>query len=272
MLSDLLLFLIYIAIGAFSGTIGGLLGIGGGVITVPCFFVIFKWLDYPHDYLMPLAVGTSLAAMVFNTLSATVGHYRKHAVLWDVSRKMAPGLIIGSIFGAILTIWLPEIAIEIFFGIFLCFLSITFFRSDLPRFNFASSQASLIIRMASFGIGTLSSILGIGGGVLTVPLLLAVKIPDKNAIGTSSSLTLLVSTLGTISYILFGWNYRFNPMDLGYVNIPACLIVGITTFLVAPLGVKLTYQLPVSKLRKFFAVVLIITGLSFIILNIITHW
>lgn len=271
-MTTFLLFIIYIAIGLFAGFIGGLLGIGGGVITVPCFFIIFKWLGYPHDFLMPLAIGTSLAAMVFNTLSATWAHQRKNVIKWEILKKMAPGLIIGSIFGAILTIWLPEIALEIFFGIFLCFLSLLFFRKDLPRFNFTASHSSLVIRFASFVIGTLSNILGIGGGILTVPLLLSINIPDKNAIGTSSAITLLVSTLGTISYILFGLEYNFGSENIGYVNIYAWIVVGLMTFFSAPLGVKFTYVLPISKIRKIFAVVLVLTGLTFISLNFFHHF
>ncbi len=266
------LLILYIIIGFSAGVIGGLLGIGGGVITVPCFFIIFKWLGYPIKDLMPLGIGTSLAAMVFNTLSATWAHHRRHSVLWPIFRKMALGLMIGSFVGATLTIWLPEIAIEIFFGVFLCFLSTIFFRDELPRFNFASEKSSFIIRIASFGIGTLSSILGIGGGVLTVPLLLSVKIPDKNAIGTSSAVTLLVSTLGTISYIIFGWKYSFSSTNIGYINVPAFLTVGLMTFIAAPLGVKLTHQLALSKIRKLFAIVLILTGLTFISLNILHYF
>lgn len=269
MTTALLIFITYIVIGLFGGVIGGLLGIGGGVITVPCFFLIFNWLGYPPGDLMALAVGTSLAAIVFNTFSATWAHHRNEDVIWQIFLKMAPQLLIGSILGAILTIWLPQVAIEIFFGIFLCLLSIVFFRQQLPHFDFHEAQSFPILRLASFVIGILSSILGIGGGVITVPLLLAIKIPDRNAIGTSSAVTLLVSTLGTISYIIFGWKFTLGHENIGYVNIPACLSVGLMTFFSAPLGVKLTSQIPVTKIRKIFAVVLVLTGLTFIILNLL---
>jgi uncharacterized membrane protein YfcA len=267
--TTLFFFIVYIFIGFFAGIIGGLLGIGGGVITVPCFFIIFTWMGYLQGDLMPVAVGTSLAAMIFNTLSATLVHHSKNIVKWEIFKKMSPGLFIGSVFGTTLTLWLPEVVLEVFFGVFLCTLSTIYFRKEMPHFSFSGNHTSFILRLASFVIGTLSSILGIGGGVLTVPLLMAIKIPDKNAIGTSSAITLLVATLGTISYIFFGWKSDFSSENIGFVNVPAFLTVGIMTFLSAPIGAKLTHQLPISKIRHIFAIVLIMTGLTFISLNLL---
>lgn len=266
----ILLVTCYIVIGFFAGIMGGLLGVGGGAITVPLFFVIFSLLDYPKDYLMALSVGTSLAAMVFNTLSATWAHHQHQTVIWSIFKKMFLGLVIGSLIGALLTIWLPEKILEIFFGLFLCSLSLIFFRDKLPVYHITESLNAIILRIASYIIGILSSIFGIGGGVITVPLLLSIKIPDKKAIGTSSSMTLLVSFMGTLSYIFFGWKYHLGPLNLGYVNLPAFLIVGLTTFFAAPIGVKLTHQLPLNKIRIIFAYMLALTGLTFLILNLLS--
>jgi uncharacterized membrane protein YfcA len=263
------IYTIYIFIGLFAGIIGGLLGIGGGAITVPCFFIIFKWLGFPHAYLMPLAVGTSLAAMIFTSFSACWSHQHKKVVEWKIFNKMAPGLFIGAIMGSLVTVWLPENILEIFFGIFLCALSTLFFRMNLPLFSISKIDSSLLIRTTSFFIGTLSNIFGIGGGILTIPLLLSIKVPDLNAIGTSSAITLLVSTLGTLSYIFFGWNHNFGSQNIGYVNIPAFLIVGMTTFFTAPIGVKLSHELSPKKMRKIFAIILILSGITFISLNLL---
>jgi uncharacterized protein len=272
MFIPLFLVIVYLFIGFFAGVMGGLLGVGGGAITVPCFFLIFSLLGYPPNYLMAMSVGTSLAAMVFTTLSGTWSHHKKGTVKWAIFKKMATGLMIGSVLGAILTMWLPGKVLEIFFGVFLCSLSLIFFRDKIPVYHISESLYSVIFRIASFIIGILSSILGIGGGVITVPLLMSFKIPDKNAIGTSSSMTLLVSFMGTLSYIIFGWNHHIHPYNLGYINIPAFLIVGITTFFAAPLGVKLTHQLPLKKIRMIFAAMLVVTGLTFIILNLLTFF
>src|SRR5262245_7477923 len=118
----------YAVVGAAAGILGGLLGIGGGVITVPCLYYIFYLIGYPHQYLMLLAIGTSLAAMVFNTASSTWAHHGRGFVLWDVFRKMTPGLILGSIIGALTAKYLPETILEIIFGVFLCILAVNFWR------------------------------------------------------------------------------------------------------------------------------------------------
>jgi uncharacterized membrane protein YfcA len=264
----MLIVLIYIIIGLFAGMIGGLLGIGGGVITVPSFVALFLWMGYPPNDLMPLAVGTSLAVMIFNSFSARRAHYRRGAVNWTVFKTMALGLFLGSFFGAFLTTYLPEKMVEICFGLFLCFLSMTFFFDKLPLFPSSAHLDTRVLKIASGIIGALSSILGIGGGLLTVPLLLSMKMHHKDAIGTSSAITLLVSTMGTLFYILFGWHTQPGIENLGYVNLPAFFIVGITTFFAAPLGVKLAHQLPLKTIRKIFAIVLIVTGLTFIMLNL----
>jgi uncharacterized membrane protein YfcA len=272
MFIPLFLVIIYLFVGFFAGLMGGLLGVGGGAITVPAFFVIFSLVGYPKEYLMPLSVGTSLAAMVFTTLSATWSHHKHYSVVWPFFKKMALGLILGSLFGAFLTLLLPEKFLEIFFGVFLCSLSVIFFRDKLPIYQISEKFSSLLLRASSLAIGTLSSLLGIGGGVITVPLLISIKTPDKNAIGTSSSITLLVSFMGTISYILFGWKHHLSSHNLGYIDIPAFLIVGITTFFAAPLGVKLTHQLSLKKIRMLFAGMLLVTGLTFIILNLLSFF
>lgn len=269
MMSFLLLFFALLLIGIGAGIIGGLLGIGGGVITIPCLYLIFLWLDYPSESLMRLSIGTSLAAMVFNTLSATYAHHRKKGVLWQLFKKMAIGLTFGAILGSLLAIWLPEVFLEVFFGIFLCLLAINFLKGGIPNLGFSEVPSRAILNLLSFCIGILSSILGIGGGALTVPLLLAFQIEDKQAIGTSAATTVLVSALGTVSYAIFGWNAALPPGNIGYINLPAFLIVGLTSFLVAPFGVKLTHQLSPIKIRKIFAYVLIGTGLTFIIMNLL---
>lgn len=268
-MSFLLLFLALLLVGIGAGIIGGLLGIGGGVITIPCLYLIFLWLDYPAESLMRLSIGTSLAAMVFNTLSATYAHHRKQGVLWPLFKKMAIGLTLGAILGALLATWLPDVFLEVFFGIFLCLLAISFLKGGIPDLGFSQVPSPIVLNFFSFCIGILSSILGIGGGALTVPLLLAFQIEDKQAIGTSAATTVLVSALGTISYAIFGWNAALPAGNIGYINIPAFLIVGLTSFLIAPYGVKLTHQLSPIRIRKIFAYVLIGTGLTFIIMNLL---
>lgn len=264
----LILIIAYICIGLVAGFIGGLLGVGGGVITVPSFFVLFYLLGYPENALMPFSVGTSLAIMIFNTISSTWAQHQQRNVKWKIFKIMALGLIFGSLLGAFIGTWLPEKLLEIFFGIFLCSLSIVFHRDKLPIFDISEKISFIVLRMASCITGILSSLLGIGGGILTVPLLTSMRIPLKNAVGTSSSITLLVSFMGAFFYILFGWNQSLSSYNLGYIHLPAFFIVGVTTLFSARLGVQYMHQVNLRQIQKMFAYMLLMTGLTFFILNV----
>jgi uncharacterized membrane protein YfcA len=255
----------YAVVGIAAGILGGLLGIGGGVITVPCLYYIFYLIGYPHPYLMLLAIGTSLAAMIFNTAASTWAHNKRGSVLWDVCKRMAPGLIIGSIIGAFVAKYLPEKFLEIFFGVFLCILAINFLRKHpsheephrLPRLPF--------LLLWSSGIGGISNILGIGGGTLIVPFLTAFKVPAKKAIGTSAACSFLITSIGALSYFIIGLNQVHLPEEMGYIDLPAFAIIGVVSFFAAPFGAKWTHELPIDRIRKIFALVLIVTGVSMMV-------
>lgn len=255
----------YLIVGCLAGVLSGLLGIGGGIITVPCFYLIFHLLDYPQTYVMQLAIGTSLAAMVFNTLSSTWAHHKRGNLVWKVFKGMALGLFLGSIIGALIAEWLSTLFLEIIFGIFLCLLGIYFWRVPHTSEVAPSLPKRLFLFLCSSGIGAISNILGIGGGTLIVPFLTTHHMPAKKAIGTSAACSCLITSLGAVSYLILGLKNAHFSENVGFINIPAFLTVGIVSFLVAPYGAKLTEQFPVSRLRKFFSIILIVTGLSMIL-------
>jgi uncharacterized protein len=261
----ILLIAAYAVVGAAAGILGGLLGIGGGVITVPCLYYIFYLIGYPHPYLMLLAIGTSLAAMVFNTASSTWAHHGRGFVLWDVFRKMAPGLFLGSIIGALIAKYLPETFLEMFFGIFLCILAVNFWRKRPSHDEPHRLPKMPLMLLWSLSIGGISNILGIGGGTLIVPFLTKYKVAARNAIGTSAACSLLVTSIGALSYLIIGLSKVSLPEEVGYIDLPAFITIGIVSFIMAPLGAKWTHQLSVVRIRKIFAVVLIVTGISMIL-------
>lgn len=260
----MLVYLSYVVIGAISGILGGLLGIGGGVVTVPCFLYLFNLLDYPQSELMHVVVATSLSSMIFNTIAMTWAHNRHKNVLWNVFMKMVPGLILGSAFGALLSIWLSGRWLEIFFGVFLCVFAFRFYFQKPIEHNTFQLPSTSILSILSGCIGSVSSLLGIGGGSMTVPLLSALKITSKKAIGTSAAVTLLTTCTGTLFYAIAGQESTEHLNLLRLINLPAFLIVGLTAFFVAPIGVILNHKFPPSKVRKFFAVILLLTGISLI--------
>ena len=125
-------FVAYAVLGAFAGILAGLLGIGGGIITVPGLLLIFHFLGFPVEQQMLIAIGTSLAAMVFNTAGSMIAHHRKGNVIWAEFRKMALGLVIGSVVGAFIATWLSGVVLEIVFGAFLIALAYRFYTKSTP--------------------------------------------------------------------------------------------------------------------------------------------
>jgi uncharacterized protein len=256
---------LYLVIGAGAGILGGLLGIGGGVVTVPCLLFLFSLLDFPQAYLMHMAVATSLSAMVFNTAAATIAHNKRKGVVWDVFWKLAPGLIVGSALGALIGTALSDVVLQLFFGFFLIALAIYFYRQKVVKVEAHALPRPLVLNLLSGGIGVLSNVLGIGGGSLTVPMLTSYKMQDKNAIGTSAATTLITALLGSISYLILGWGETNVAYTFGFIHIPAFLAVGLAAFVMAPYGAKLTREIDPVKVRRIFAIVLALTGLSLII-------
>lgn len=255
----------YLVIGAVAGVLGGLLGIGGGVVTVPCLLYVFHLLDFPQPYIMHMAIATSLAAMIFNTAAATWAHNKRHAVLWDVFKKMLPGLVVGSILGAIIAIWLSGVFLEIIFGLFLFVLAWFFYRKKAVAVGTYKLPSTPRLSFYSCCIGALSNILGIGGGSMVVPLLTTFKIADKNAIGTSAAATLVTTVLGAVSYLILGWGDAPSTETVGLIDLPAFFIIGVVSFFCAPIGARWTHEISPEKVRKIFAIVLVLTGLSLII-------
>ncbi|MGC1879018.1 MAG: sulfite exporter TauE/SafE family protein [Rhabdochlamydiaceae bacterium] len=258
-------YIAYFFIGAIAGVLGGLLGIGGGVITVPCLLYIFHLLDFPQPYIMHMAIATSLAAMIFNMTAATWAHNRRGTVLWDVFKKMLPGLMIGSVLGALIATWLSGVFLEIIFGIFLCALAFIFYRAKPVHVGTYKLPSTPKLSAYTCCIGAFSNILGIGGGSMVVPLLTTFKIPDKKAIGTSAVSTLVTTILGAISYLILGWGRLSSPQTVGFIDLPAFFIIGVVSFFCAPIGARLTHEISSEKIRKIFAIVLVVTGISLMI-------
>ncbi len=257
--------IVYILIGTIAGIMAGLVGIGGGIITVPCLYLVFHLLGYPQAYLMHMAIGTSLAAMVFNTISSTQAHHKHHGVVWSIVKKMLPGLLIGSFLGALSAEILSGVILAIVFGFFLIGTGLLFFRKHQPDLLEHKLPKAPMLTLISTGIGWLSNVLGIGGGVITVPILSAFKLPSKKAIGTSAATSLVISTIGAITYLMIGLGKLPFHDTVGYVNLPAFALIGIATFIAAPYGAKWTHQLREQTLKRVFGVVLVIMGLTMIL-------
>jgi len=257
----------YAVIGIGSGLLAGLLGMSGGIITVPCLLFVFTWLGFPSGELMQLSIGTSLAAMVFNALSSTYSHNKSEAINWKLVKKMVPGLILGCIIGAYLGHILPNRILQLIFAVFAILLGFYFFRhKELPNVATVTLPSKPILNTYGFGVGALSNILGIGGGTMTVPLFVAFKLPLKASVATSAATGFIITFAGAVSYLIFGLGEAYYSYTFGYIYLPAFSILAVTTFIAAPYGARMAHRMETDKLKKIFALSLLLVGIAMLLL------
>ncbi len=251
---------LYLILGAFAGTMAGLLGIGGGLIIVPALAAIFVSQNLPGDIIMHLALGTSLATIVVTSLSSIRTHHSHHAVLWPIVRQLAPGILIGAwlggwLAGQMTTAWLKPI-----FGIFELLVALHLLSGKQVE-EHKNLPGPVVMNSAGGLIGMISAIVGIGGGTLTVPFLVWNGTAIRKAIATAAACGLPIAVSGALSYAVVGWGLPQLPEHtLGYIHLPAFLGIIITSALFAPLGARLTHRLPVQSLKKIFAFFLLLVA------------
>lgn len=260
---ELFALIAYVFIGALAGIAAGLLGVSGGIVTVPSLAFLFNILGFPQSTLMHTAIGTSLSAMVFNGIVSTWFYERRQGIIWNIIFTMFPGIVIGSLLGAFVAHFLSGILLQVLFGLYIGLLGVYLF----IRKNKKTQEKKLTFTrylLYGFMIAGTASLLGIGGGIFIVPLLIHHGYIEKKAIGTSAAGSLFITFFGAIGYFYFGLGEVSMKESLGYIYLPAFILVGITAMFFAPLGVKLVQILSGEKLRKIFAGVLLITGFTMI--------
>lgn len=254
--------LIYAMAGAVAGLAAGVFGIGGGLVIVPVLLVVFDQQGISELVSVHLAVGTSLATIIVTSLSSIHSHYRLGNVLWPVLRPLTVGLIAGALLGSWIASWLPGNLLRRVFALFAFAMALRMaFAGQPPASRTLPGHSGLAA--TGVGIGSVASIVGIGGGGLTVPFLVWCGTPMRNAVGTSSASGMPVALAGTLGYILAGSGQPVLPAgSTGYVYWPA--VVGITSVSVflAPMGARLAARLPAMVLKRAFAVFLVFVGLS----------
>ena len=254
--------LLYLATGFIGGLLSGMFGIGGGVIVVPILAMLFTSLHFSPDHIMHLAVGTSLATIIVNSISSTRAHHRNKNVNWTIFRHMAPAGVVGAIFATWLASHIHSDGLKLLFAIFECAIALHLFLDRLPHKHgeFTSKPG-----LYAFGgaVGMFSSLLGIGGGTVSVPFLIYGTRDVRAAIGTAAALGLPLSVVGALGYAISGTGIQDLPSpSLGYVYLPAMIGIALAGFFGAPLGVKLAQRLPVHALKKCLAVLLFLLGLK----------
>jgi hypothetical protein len=250
----------YLALGAVVGVVAGLLGVGGGLIIVPALLYLFHIQGISPAVAMHLAIGSSLATIVFTSISSAWAHHRHGAVRWSIVFYMTPGIAVGAVLGAVIAKYLAGPALRQCFAVFEWLVAIQMW------FGLRPSPARRLPGTAPMGltggfIGAISSILGIGGGTLTVPFLVWCNVSLREAVATSAACGLPIAIAGALGFAATGWNNPDLPaLSSGFVYWPAVAGVVATSILTTSLGAWLTHRLPVLVLRRIFAVVLALIG------------
>lgn len=249
---------LYALTGALAGLSAGMLGIGGGLIIVPMLVGLFASQGFHPEIIMHLALGTSLATIIFTSLSSIYAHQRHRAILWPVFKNLIPGILLGAIAGGLLAGYLDTHILKPVFAVFELLVAIHLILAKQVHPHRALPNSTGLITAGS-AIGSVSALVGIGGGTMSVPFLVWCNINIRQAIATSAAIGLPIAIAGSMTYAVSGWHNNHLPeFSLGYVHLPSLASITVCSILFAPVGAQLAHRLPLPWLKKIFAVCLIL--------------
>lgn len=244
-------------LGLGTGFLAGLLGIGGGMLMVPFVTFIMTQRGLPADLAVKMAIATSMATIMFTSISSVRAHHRRGAVRWDIARRLAPGIVLGSAIASLGVFAVVKgSTLAIFFGLFVSFSATQMFldRKPAPGRQMPGTLGQL---GAGSVIGFMSGLVGAGGGFVSVPFMTWCNVAIHNAVATSAALGFPIAVANVLGYVISGQSVKdLPPLSLGYVWLPALLVIAICSVLTAPLGAKAAHKLPVKKLKRIFAMTL----------------
>lgn len=245
--------LMYMAVGLVAGVLAGLLGVGGGLVIVPMLIFCFVRQGINPDMIMHIALGTSLASIIFTSISSFMSHHKRGAVDWKIVKNIIPGILIGTFLGTIVASRLSTGFLKAFFCIFLYSVATQMIINKKPKPSREMPEKAGMFGVGNI-IGIVSSLVGIGGGSLSVPFMLWCNVTAHRAIGTSAAIGFPIAVAGGFGYIINNLNVEgLPPYSIGYVYLPALCFIVFMSMLTAPLGVRLAHALPVDKLKRIFA-------------------
>tara|TARA_R110001592_G_scaffold356543_2_gene658666 strand:+ start:36625 stop:37407 length:783 start_codon:yes stop_codon:yes gene_type:complete len=255
----------YLIAGIFAGITAGLFGVGGGLVVVPILIFIFQWQGVSPEVLTHLAIGTSLATIVFTSSSSVIKHNQKGSVLWAIFKPMSIGIMLGAVLGVFTVVQLEGDLLKKMFGVFAILVSIKMmFKVKVEKRKPLPGKPVFIF--AGVIVAWVSSIFGIGGGTLTVPFLSRFRIQMKQVVGTSAACGLPIAVFASLSNIVIGSGVPDRPeWSLGFVYLPALLGIALTSIYFARVGANLAHYISGPLLTKLFSAFLMLVGIKFLI-------
>jgi uncharacterized membrane protein YfcA len=261
-------YVFYLMVGSIAGLISGLFGLGGGAIIVPLLIFSFAARGMPQELITHLAIGTSLATIIFTALSSIYTHHQKQAIRWDIVKTLVPGILLGGVLGGLFAISLDGVLLQLLFGGFLILVALQLLLYT-PQVGGRALPNLLGMGASGSCIGGVSAVFGIGGGTLTVPLLTFFGVKIHQAVGTAAACGLPIALAATLAYGTATTDVASLPSgSIGFVFLPALLGIIVASLPCARLGALLTHRVNAQKLRKGFAWVTMGLGVRFIWINI----
>ena len=253
----------FAVIGIFAGISAGLLGLGGGLVTVPALLYVFKFYGMPETHLMHIAVSTSLMVMIVTSMSSLMSHHRGRNVDWPLMRRLSGGLIVGGFLGAYSAILFSSQKLQQVFAVYAFLMSIRLWISMLVLTVSTRLLQQPYLFVAGSVFGSISALVGMGGGTMIVPYLLLAGKNIQQAIGTSAACAFPIAVAGVIGFMVFAEQEGSeNSWQTGFVHWQAFLGVISTSIIFAPLAAKWAKKLPLILLERLFSLVLMAVSVS----------
>ncbi|MCO6383683.1 TSUP family transporter [Oceanicola sp. 502str15] len=252
-----------VATGAVAGVLAGLLGVGGGIVIVPVLFWLFGWLGVPDAVAMHVAVATSLATIIPTSISSARSHHKKGAIDADLLKSWAPVIFVGALIGGLLSKVIASSGLTLIFGVIALLVAINM---ALPKKIVLADElpkGPVTRGLVPGFIGVFSALMGIGGGTLSVPTLTAFSFPVHRAVGTAAAFGLVIAVPAVIGFIWSGLGVPLRPpYSLGYVSLPAAVLIFSASVFTAPVGSKIAHSLDPARLKLAFAAFLFLSALK----------
>lgn len=257
--------LLYLVVGAFSGVLAGLFGVGGGLILVPVLIYSLAAQGVSADVLTHIAVGTALATIVFTSVNSVLAHQKHKAILWHLVRPISLGVLGGAALGAMTASMIQGPMLQKIIGVFALTMAVQMAFNLTPKTRKPPPETPGLLAAGGV-IGWASAIFGIAGGSLTVPFLVWRSTDMKKAVATSAACGVPIALASAVGYVLTGWNVEGLPeWSTGFVYWPAVVGMAATSMLFARVGAKLAHRLDPQLLKRLFALMLVVVGLNFLL-------